>query len=219
MVMPFAVPNLSMRVESSGVGRRSRGASNELAQSSGAPGEAVSQRHAFGVFSPAGRFGSNFASATHPFAMPNLPRRVEFWAHYRRSRSVSNESAQLSGCAGRRHFPTACLWRFQPGGTVPPFWKQLRRRGNACSLCRFFPGAWNFRGITAIPAVLRMNRPNPAGAPVETISQTACLWRFQPGGTIPPFWKQLRKRGNGRSLCLQALFCAFHRPFPVRAEV
>ena len=124
MVMPFAVPNLSMRVESSGVGRRSRGASNELAQSSGAPGEAVSQRHAFGAYILAGRFhrfGSNFASATHPFAMPNLPRRVEFWAHYRRSRSVSNESAQLSGCAGRRRFPTACLWRFQPGGTVPPF--------------------------------------------------------------------------------------------------
>ena len=87
------------------------------------------------------------------FAVPVLPRRVEFLGHYRRCRSASNESAQSSGCAGRSHFPTACLWRFQPGGT------------------------------------------------------------------IPPFWKQLRKRGNGRSLCLQALFCAFHRPFPVRAEV
>ena len=82
------------------------------------------------------RDGSTVLEATSKawqrlFAVPVLPRRVEFSGHYRRSRSASNESAQLSGCAGRRHFPNDMFLAFSArrgGSTVLEATSKARQR-------------------------------------------------------------------------------------------
>ncbi len=79
------------------------------------------------------RDGSTVLEATSKawqrlFAVPVLPRRVEFSGHYRRSRSASNESAQLSGCAGRRHFPNDMFSARRGGSTVLEATSKARQR-------------------------------------------------------------------------------------------
>ena len=63
------------------------------------------------------------------------------------------------------------------------------------SMCRIFPGVWNFRGLAAVPAALRMNWPNPAARRAKPFpnDMPLALTSWQGGSTVLEATSQARR--------------------------